>query len=643
MKTALRIRAAAALLAFTNSALALTVPVAENTHTTEKGIETFIYASSGADVSMPVNAKETALIRFDLNNTNVVPASVAPDTVSNAILRLYFTTVTHAGDLTIHAVTSPWSEHFTGLRTSAPAINPAVLATIPAGKIKAKDFVSVDLTAAVVSALQSGTTDGFAIETSGTTLVAISSKEGPAEGYAAELDIEANGQLTNNNTSTGAGALYDTNGSYNTAIGAQALNSNTFGTDSTAVGAAALQYNISAGFNTAIGTYALALNSGSDNTATGYATIANNSVSSDNSGSNNTANGYEAMIYDSSGSSNTAVGAQALYNCTTDGENVAVGYQALFKDSTEAGPGSPNENVAVGYQALYNNTTGASNTANGWQALYSNITGVANIASGYTALYTTTTGTGNIASGYAAMYNNQTGSYNIAIGVDAGYNLTTGKKNIDIGDDGADVAGEANTIRIGAPGAQQVTYIAGIRGAQTISNDAIDVMIDSNGNLGTVNSSRRFKEDITDMGDASARILRLRPVTFRYKKPYDNGGKPIQYGLIAEEVAQVFPELTVFDAKGQPETVKYHLLATLLLNEFIKAHDRLEAQGQTIAAQEKRFAAQEETIAGQQKQIQALTASLAKVTQQIDTVAQRLDGKDYQPVVNRVAGAPTEQ
>jgi uncharacterized coiled-coil protein SlyX len=168
-------------------------------------------------------------------------------------------------------------------------------------------------------------------------------------------------------------------------------------------------------------------------------------------------------------------------------------------------------------------------------------------------------------------------------------------------------------------------------------------MIDSNGNLGTVNSSRRFKEDITDMGDASARILRLRPVTFRYKKPYDNGGKPIQYGLIAEEVAQVFPELTVFDAKGQPETVKYHLLATLLLNEFIKAHDRLEAQGQTIAAQEKRFAAQEETIAAQQKQIQALTASLAKVTQQIDTVAQRLDGEDYQPVVNRVAGAPTEQ
>ena len=154
-------------------------------------------------------------------------------------------------------------------------------------------------------------------------------------------------------------------------------------------------------------------------------------------------------------------------------------------------------------------------------------------------------------------------------------------------------------------------------------------MVDSNGQLGVVSSSRRYKQDISDMGDASAQILRLRPVAFRYKKPYDDGTKPIQYGLIAEEVAKVFPELTVFNAKGQPESVKYDLLAPLLLNEFIKEHQRVEDQ-------RKRFDSEEQAISKQKKQIEALTASLEKVTEQIDTVAQRLNGKDYQPVVNNL-------
>jgi hypothetical protein len=160
-------------------------------------------------------------------------------------------------------------------------------------------------------------------------------------------------------------------------------------------------------------------------------------------------------------------------------------------------------------------------------------------------------------------------------------------------------------------------------------------VIDTNGQLGTVNSSRRYKEDIHDMGDASARLLSLRPVTFRYKKPYVDGGKPVQYGLIAEDVAQVFPELVVRNAQGQPETVKYQLLGPLLLNEFLKEHKQVEAQAQVNAAQA-------QTIAAQQKQIEALTASMQQMTRQVNAVAQRLDGKDFQPVVNRTGNVPNE-
>jgi hypothetical protein len=151
------------------------------------------------------------------------------------------------------------------------------------------------------------------------------------------------------------------------------------------------------------------------------------------------------------------------------------------------------------------------------------------------------------------------------------------------------------------------------------------------------------------MGDASARLLRLRPVTFRYRKPYNDGTKPIQYGLVAEEVAQVFPELAVYNAQGQPESVKYQLLAPLLLNEFQKQHQRIEerarviaAREQTIARQDRINAEQERINAGQQKQIEALTATLEKAAQLYDKAAQRIGGDDYQPVSNRAEAAPTQ-
>ena len=134
----------------------------------------------------------------------------------------------------------------------------------------------------------------------------------------------------------------------------------------------------------------------------------------------------------------------------------------------------------------------------------------------------------------------------------------------------AGVAAESSVIRIGTAGTQSAAFVAGIRGVTTGANNAVSVLIDSNGQLGTISSSRRYKEDIADMGDASARIPALRPVTFHYKQAYANGEKPIQYGLIAEEAAAVFPELAVFNAEGQPETVKYQDLTPMLLNEVQK-------------------------------------------------------------------------
>ena len=180
----------------------------------------------------------------------------------------------------------------------------------------------------------------------------------------------------------------------------------------------------------------------------------------------------------------------------------------------------------------------------------------------------TTNAINNTALGSNALAVNTTGANNTAVGKDAGNLLTTGSNNIDIGHVGA--AAEAATIRIGTAATQTKAFVAGIRGITTGSNNAVAVLIDSNGQLGTVSSSRRYKEDIADMGGASARLQALRPVTFRYKQPYANGEKPVQYGLIAEEVAEAFPELAVFNAEGQPETVKYQDLTPLLLNEVQK-------------------------------------------------------------------------
>jgi hypothetical protein len=244
------------------------------------------------------------------------------------------------------------------------------------------------------------------------------------------------------------------------------------------------------------------------------------------------------------------------------------------------------DNAAVGNAALFSNQTGDYNTASGYGALYSN-TANSNTASGYEALYDNKTGTQNTASGVHALAANTSGSNNIAEGYHAGYNLTTGSNNIDIGSPG--VAAESGVIRIGTvtgtTSTQSATYVAGIYGVKT-ATAGMAVVIDSSGQLGTVSSSIRYKEDVEPMASVSERLLKLRPVTFRYKKADASGEKPIQYGLIAEEVANVYPELVVRDATtGRIDGVRYDELAPMLLNEVQQQQGKNVTQDHQIAAQ----------------------------------------------------------
>jgi len=190
----------------------------------------------------------------------------------------------------------------------------------------------------------------------------------------------------------------------------------------------------------------------------------------------------------------------------------------------------------------------------------------------------------NIALGLGALSGNTTGTNNIALGnLAASLNSNGSSNNIDIGNQGSTL--DSGAIRIGTPGIHSSFYVAGVSGTTTLNNNTALVLIDSNGQLGTISSSRRFKEDIQDMGDASRDLMRLRPVTFRYKQPFSDGSKPIQYGLIAEEVAEVYPDLVAYSADGQIETVKYQVLDSMLLNEFQHQQSEITQLEQQVDAQ----------------------------------------------------------
>src|SRR5882724_1383621 len=268
---------------------------------------------------------------------------------------------------------------------------------------------------------------------------------------------------------------------------------------------------------------------------------------------------------------NTVLGDDALLN-NLGVDNTAIGANALYSNTTG------NFNTANGVAALAQNTTGFNNTANGVGALEFNRTGDNNMANGFQALYSNTTGGRNTASGVSALNHNTTGFNNIALGFLAGDNLTIGNNNIDIGNKG--VAGEGNVIRIGKQGTQTATYVAGVSGA-TVTGTA--VVVNGSGQLGVAPSSQRYKEQIQPMDKASEAILALKPVTFRYKKELDPQGIP-QFGLVAEEVEKVNPDLVACDEQGKPYAVQYEAVNAMLLNEFLKEHRKVEQQATTLSA-----------------------------------------------------------
>jgi len=447
MKTRLLLFAAVTLLALKPCpTFGMSVPVADDSSSSTKN--TLTLAANIWPV-LYVNEKQTAFVRFNWLDTNVLPATFTPADISSVTLRLFVASAVHPADLTVHVVNTTWNESTVG---NAPQVSSSVVATIPAASVVAGHFVSVDVTEAVMAALQNGTDYGFAIQTaSPTAKIVITSKEDEAHGYPAELDIEggvlaglSDGTPTNDsgNTAVGVGALpYPSNGNqneFNTAIGAGALAANTAGSFNVAVGLGAITSSTSA----------------NDITAVGMSTTCGSSAFAD-----------------------VLVGVGAI--CGNGSYDISIGQQA---GSREAG----DKNIAIGGYALFGYNTDDSVTSN------------------------------------------------IAIGYQAGNQLTTGSNNIYIANEGS--ATESNTIRLGDPNTQTAAYIAGISGV-TVSGGA-PVYILSNGQLGTLNSSSRFKTDIAPMGDTSNALYALHPVTFHYKPEYDSKGIP-QYGLIAEDVEKV--------------------------------------------------------------------------------------------------------
>jgi hypothetical protein len=320
------------------------------------------------------------------------------------------------------------------------------------------------------------------------------------------------------------------------------------------------------GGNTAEGQSALlGLTTGRYNTAVGFL-----SLRSTNSGSLNTGIGAGTLLANT-GDSNTAIGTAALLSNTAGSLNTANGAFALFNNTSTLG----SENDAFGAQALFNNITGNSNQAFGVQALFSN-----------------TTGGGNIAVGALALRNLATGDSNTAVGINAGINLTTGSGNIYIAQGSSGQSAESNH-----------TYIGNINTTSVSGANSDSVTVDlTTGLLGHLSSSQRYKEDVKPMDKVSEAVFALKPATYRYRKDIDPSQSPA-FGLVAEEVAKVNPNLVAYNSKGEPESVHYEMVNAMLLNEFLKEHRKTEKL--------------EATVVRQQKQIESLAAGLQKVGAQL--------------------------
>ena len=371
----------------------------------------------------------------------------------------------------------------------------------------------------------------------------------------------------------------------------------------------------------------------------------NNALSSLTTGQYNTAVGLNSLSSTTTGTFNTAIGSAALRNNTTSDSNTAVGSNALFRNRFG------DNNTAVGDSALYYNTVGDLNTAVGDLAMYYNTIGQSNTAVGDGALLRNIEGGYNTALGSSALNFNTTGYNNTAVGDGALYGNTTSSGNTALGRRaGIDVTMADNVICIGAPGANvsDSCYIGNVwqqpGGSQAVYVNAL-------GKLGVQVSSRRFKDEIKAMEETSEVIYRLKPVSFRYK-PEIEPTRPPGFGLIAEDVEKINPDLVVRDKEGKPYSVRYDAVNAMLLNEFLKEHRKVQAQQRKIHEQEATVAELKSTVAEQRKdfeaisaqqhkEIQALTASLNEQASQIQKVSAQIEiGKFTTGRIHRGGPAP---
>ncbi len=404
------------------------------------------------------------------------------------------------------------------------------------------------------------------------------------------------------NTRDGQGAMaHITTGQFNTAFGTNALNSLTTGNNNAGQGNSALFSLTTGGQNIGVGNLALRLTTtGSQNVGVGAGALYSNVT-----GTRNTAVGHSAL-QSSTKSDNTAVGWLAGYSNTTGIDNVAVGSEALQNNQTGS------SNTAIGYQSMLNNSNASFNTAVGSLSLLSNTSGAFNVAIGRRALQIAT-GANNTVLGYNAGARLVAGDGNVFLGISAGNNYPN-----TAGDSPSNII----CIKSSGDGTSDTSnrcFIGNIRGVTVGNSDGINVVIDSDGQLGTVSSSRRFKKDIKPMDQISEAILALKPVTFHYKnQDTKKAGDTPQFGLIAEDVAAVNPDLAVRDADGQLLTVRYDAVNAMLLNEFIKEHQRVKEQQASIADLRS-------TVALQRKGMEVFTAQLKEQASQIQKVSAQIE------------------
>ena len=327
----------------------------------------------------------------------------------------------------------------------------------------------------------------------------------------------------------------------------------------------------------------------------------------------NTAEGQTALLSLTSGSYNTAIGFLALRSNTIGSFNTAIGAGALLTTVSD-NPNTAQGNTATGAAALLNNTAGFDNTATGAFALTNNITGDHNTANGEESLLHNDTGFANTAVGSDALLNNNAGTFDTAVDFGAGDSVTNASHVIAIGTTGANVSNSC--------------YIGSIAG-QTVGAGGSTCYVDNAGKLGVFLSARRFKTDIAEMGTASDALLALRPVTFHYKPELDKTGIP-QFGLVAEEVAKVNPDLVTHDAKGDIYTVRYEAVNAMLLNEFLKEHRKVEEQGHQIQEQNCKEQEQEATIAELKSEALSHQAVVSQLKREMDAVIAHSKQQDLQ-------------